>query len=96
MKIGPIDLVHYRASLLHCVVPHRSQSAQIVSWGQIDVGVQRMPIVRCRISGHSVSCLLENLEVLAVDEIVITCQEIAGILHFASDLFFHGSMTEQA
>jgi hypothetical protein len=45
---------------------------------------------------HRISTLRlrKNLEVLAVDEIVIVYQEIAGIFHFASDLFFLDSMTE--
>lgn len=38
--------------------------------------------------------LRKNLEVLAVDEIVILQQEIACVLHFASDLFFLDSVTE--
>ena len=42
----------------------------------------------------SVIGLRENLEVLAVDQIVIVYQEIAGVFHFASDLVFLNSVTE--
>lgn len=42
----------------------------------------------------SVIGLRENLEVLAVDEIVIVYQEIAGVFHFASDLIFLNSVAE--
>lgn len=44
--------------------------------------------------GISVISLRENLEVLAVDEIVIVYQQIAGVFHFASDLVFLNSVTE--
>lgn len=42
----------------------------------------------------SVIRLRENLEVLAVDEIIIVYQEIAGVFHFAPDFFFLNSVTE--
>ena len=38
--------------------------------------------------------LRKNLEMLAVDKIVVVYQEIAGVFHFASDLFFLDSVTE--
>lgn len=38
--------------------------------------------------------LRENLEVLAVDEIVNFDEAIAGSFHFASDFFFLNSVTE--
>jgi len=43
----------------------------------------------------SVIRLRENLEVLAVDKIEIVYQEIACVLHFASDLFLSDSVTEE-
>ena len=44
----------------------------------------------------SVLRLRENLEVLAVDDIVIVYQPIAGSLHFSSDLFLCDSIAEHA
>jgi hypothetical protein len=40
------------------------------------------------------SDLRKNLEVLAVDEIVLVYQEIAGVFHFMSDLVFLDPVTE--
>jgi hypothetical protein len=41
------------------------------------------------------TCMLcKNLEVLAIDEIVILDEEIAGIFHFAPDLLLFDSVTK--
>ena len=76
-------------NLKHCA--GRSREASTLSTTR----QRRMTIDRETESyGISVISLRENLEVLAVDEIVIVNQQIAGVFHFASDLVFLNSVTE--